>query len=186
MYDRDALLAAVDLRELADDLLGPADTNGHARMWPCPNRNHQQTGRTPPVSIFTSRRGDQRWRCHGCGDGGTAIDLVLACRGGNARDAMTFLAEHSGHREQSNEWRRPNRPAIPRPTPPSGCRDQNGLDRYVDQCAERLWKPEGRRMRRWLTEARRLPRDVLVENRVGADLGPRVQEQDLPNCGKRG
>lgn len=177
MYDRDALLAAVDLRELADDLLGPAGTNGRARMWPCPNRDHQQTGRTPPVSIFTGRRGDQRWRCHGCGDGGTAIDLVLACRGGNARDAMAFLAERSGHREQSNEWRRPNRPAIPRPTPPSGCHDQKGLDRYVDQCAERLWKPEGRRMRQWLIEARGLPRDVLVENRVGADLGPRVQER---------
>ncbi len=27
MYDRDALLAAVDLRDLADDLLGPAGTN---------------------------------------------------------------------------------------------------------------------------------------------------------------
>ncbi len=34
MYDRDALLAAVDLRELADELLGPAGANGGARMWP--------------------------------------------------------------------------------------------------------------------------------------------------------
>jgi DNA primase len=177
MYDRDALLAAVDLRELADDLLGAAGTNGRARMWPCPNRHHAQTGRTPPVSIFTSRRGDQRWRCHGCGDGGTAIDLVLACHGGTARDAMTFLAERAGHRKQSDEWRRPVRSAPAPSTPPSGCRDQQGLDRYVAQCAERLWKPEGRRMRQWLIESRGLPRDVLVENRIGADLGPRVQER---------
>jgi hypothetical protein len=34
MYDRDALLAAVDLRDLADDLIGPAGTNGRARCGP--------------------------------------------------------------------------------------------------------------------------------------------------------
>lgn len=32
-------------------------------------------------------------------------------------------------------------------------------------------------MRRWLTDIRGLPRDVLVENRVGADLGPRAQQR---------
>ena len=177
MYDRDALLAAVDLRELADELLGAACTNGRARMWPCPNRHHAQTGRTPPVSIFTSRRGDQRWRCHGCGEGGTAIDLVLSCRGGNARDAMTFLAERAGHREQHDEPARRNQPPRGRSNPPSGCRDQEGLDRYVHQCAKRLLEPDGRRMRQWLTDARGLPRDVLVENRIGADLGPHVQQR---------
>src|SRR3954467_12880433 len=134
MYDRDALLAAVDLRELADDLLGPAGTNGRARMWPCPNRDHQQTGRTPPVSIFTSRRGEQRWRCHGCGDGGTAIDLVLAARGGTAREAMTYLADRAGQRERSDEWRPTRRPPSARTLPPSGCRDPDGLDRYVNEC----------------------------------------------------
>ena len=177
MYDRDALLAAVDLPELADDLLGPAGVNGRARMWRCPNAQHAQTGRTPPVSIFTSRRGDQRWRCHGCGDGGTAIDLVLACRGGTARDAMAYLAERAGHREQPEEWRPSSRPTRSGSVPPAGCRDPEGLDRYVDECAERLWRPEGRGMRRWLTIMRGLPRDVLIENRVGADLGPRSQQR---------
>jgi hypothetical protein len=175
MYDRDALLAAVDLRALADDLLGPAGTNGRARMWPCPNSQHAQTGRTPPVSIFTGRRGDQRWRCHGCGDGGTAIDLVLACQGGTARDAMTYLAERSGHREQPDDWRPTSHPIRARSIPPTGCRDPEGLDRYVNECAEHLWGPGGRRMRRWLMAERGLPRDVLVKNRVGADLGPRTQ-----------
>lgn len=177
MYDRDALLAAVDLRALADDLLGPAGTNGRTRMWPCPNPQHAQTGRTPPVSIFTSRRGERRWRCHGCGDGGTAIDLVLAVQGGTARDALKHLAKRVGHREQPDNWRPAPRPARARSLPPAGCRDPDGLDRYVTECAERLWKPEGRAMRRWLTDIRGLPRDVLVENRIGADPGRRAQHR---------
>ena len=57
MYDRDALLAAVDLRALADDLLGHPSGGGRSLMRPCPSAQHAQTGRTPPVSIFTSRRG---------------------------------------------------------------------------------------------------------------------------------
>ena len=175
MYDRDALLAAVDLRALAEDLLGPGRSNGRSRMWPCPSSQHAQTGRTPPVSIFNSNRGEQRWRCHGCGDGGTAIDLVLACRGGTPRDAMQYLAEGAGHHEQPCEWHPSPRPARVRSLPPAGCRDAAGLDRYVDECAERLWKPEGSAIRSWLTEVRRLPRGVLIANRVGADPGPHAQ-----------
>lgn len=177
MYDRDALLAAIELRDLADDLLGPAGADGRARMWRCPNEQHAQTGRTPPVSIFTSRRGDQRWRCHGCGEGGTAIDLVLAIRGGSARDAMVYLAERAGHREQPGEWHPMRRSVRARSLAPSACRDPDGLDRYVGECADRLWRPEGRGLRRWLTDVRGLPRDVLSKNRVGADLGPRVQDR---------
>ncbi len=175
MYDRDALLAAVDLRALADELLGQPSGTGRSPMWPCPSSQHAQSGRTPPVSIFTSRRGEQRWRCHGCGDGGTAIDLVLACRGGTARDAMTYLADRAGHREQPDDWHPTPRPARPRTLPPAGCRDPEGLDRYVAECADRLWKSDGRGLRRWLTNARGLPRDLLIENRIGADLGPRLQ-----------
>lgn len=176
MYDRDALLAAVDLRWLADELLGPpSGPSGRGQMWRCPNDQHAQTGRTPPVSIFTTRRGDQRWRCHGCGEGGTAIDLVLACRGGTARDAMTFLADVAGHREQPEAWRPAPRPFPVRSIPRVGGGDPEGLDRYVDECAECLWRPEGVRLQRWLCDSRGLPRDVLVRNRVGADLGPRSQ-----------
>ncbi|KAA0235928.1 MAG: toprim domain-containing protein [Actinobacteria bacterium] len=178
MYDRDALLAAVDLPILADDLLGPGGPSGRTRMWPCPNRQHAQTGRTPPVSIFTSRRGEQRWRCHGCGDGGTAIDLVLVCRGGTVRDALEFLAARVGHRDEPDGWRPATRPARARILAPSGCRDPDRLDRYVNDCAERLWKPEGRAMRYWLTDVRGLPCDVLIENRIGADVG---RSQDRPD-----
>jgi hypothetical protein len=45
------------------------------------------------------------------------------------------------------------------------------LDDYVAQCAEALWRPEANPIRRWLTDARRLPADVLRLNRIGADLG---------------
>lgn len=175
MYDRDAILDAVDLRDLADDLLGAAGTNGRARMWRCPNPNHSQTGRTPPVSIFTGRRGEQRWRCHGCGAGGTAIDLVLACRGVDLREAITFLADRAGQREQDQTWRPSVRRASDRTFPAAGCTDPDGLERYVRQCAERLWTPEGRHLLRWLTDERGLAEDVLAHNLVGADLGPRRQ-----------
>ncbi|RMH80570.1 MAG: toprim domain-containing protein [Actinomyces sp.] len=176
MYDRDALLAATDLRSLADDLLGPGHGRGRSRMWPCPNPNHAQTGRTPPVSIFTSRRGEQRWRCHGCGDGGTAIDLVLACHGSTIRDAMAYLAARAGHHERPCQP--PVSKPIRRPAPTreaAGCYDLDGLNRYVDECAERLWHPEATRLRHWLTHTRGLPAEVLARNRIGADLGPRRQ-----------
>ena len=38
-----------------------------------------------------------------------------------------------------------------------------------------LWRPEGRDVRRWLTDERGLPAEVLRANRIGADLGPRRQ-----------
>ena len=44
------------------------------------------------------------------------------------------------------------------------------LDAYVEQCAKRLWRPDGDDARRWLGE-RGLPDDVLAVNRVGADPG---------------
>ena len=92
MYDRDALIAAIDLPALADELLGASRGTGRNPAWPCPNPKHPQTGRTPPVSVFTSHRGEQRWRCHGCGEGGTAIDLVMACCRTDLRGAMDLLA----------------------------------------------------------------------------------------------
>ncbi|HNH39707.1 MAG TPA: hypothetical protein PK912_14785, partial [Microthrixaceae bacterium] len=104
MYDREALLAATDLSALADDLIGGHAGSTRSPMWTCPNPNHVQTGRPPPLSIFRGHQGDQRWRCHGCGDGGSAIDLVLACKGGTVRDALEFLAERAGHRDQGADW----------------------------------------------------------------------------------
>ncbi len=43
------------------------------------------------------------------------------------------------------------------------------------ECAEALWRPAAEPIRRWLTEARGLPEDLLRLHRVGADLGARQQ-----------
>ncbi len=178
MYDREALLAATDLAALADDLIGGHAGTARSPMWTCPNENHAQTGRTPPLSIFRGHQGDQRWRCHGCGDGGSAIDLVIASKGGTVRDALEFLAARAGHHEQ-DPGREPPRQLETAALRPMNqvCRDPEGLQRYVDECADRLWKPQGRAIRRWLTNVRGIPADVLAENRIGVDLGARYQDR---------
>ena len=83
-------------RALADELLGARKGTHGSGMWACPDPQHAQTGRTPPVSVFRSRRGEQRWRCHGCGAGGTAIDLVMAVARCDVREAFDILARRSG------------------------------------------------------------------------------------------
>ena len=66
-YDRDEVLARTDLPELCEELLGPPKGRGRSATWPCPAPNHgPQTGKTPPLTTFTTRWGEQRWRCHAC------------------------------------------------------------------------------------------------------------------------
>ncbi len=184
MYDRDALVATVDLRSLADDLLGSHAGRERAPTWRCPNPQHAQTGRTPPVTIFTSRRGEERWRCHGCGSGGTAVDLVMICLGGDVRAALSELARRVGQQPERPTWN-PARTAPSVPSVREGCRDPRGLDAYVASCAETLWLPEGRSTLRWLTDGRGLPGEVLRSNHVGADLGSRRQSrpEGMPRSG---
>jgi hypothetical protein len=184
-FNRDAILAAVDLTALADELLGPHAGTGRSPSWPCPNPDHPQTGRTPPVTVFTGRTGEQRWHCHACGNHGTALDLMTQVRGLGMRAALEDLACRSGlptealtgplpagERRQAQRAPAPVAPmAPPRPVPV--------LEAYVAQCAEALWQPQGEPIRRWLTHARGLPEDVLRANRVGADLG--VHRQPRPD-----
>ena len=181
MYDRDAIIAEVDLRALADELLGDHTGGERNPAWRCPNPQHAQTGRTPPVNVFTSHRGEQRWRCHGCGDGGTAIDLVMACRGVDLREAMQELAGRAGQAPRPPDWE-PRRPVRPATDPARGCRDTEGLTAYVDSCERALWRSNGATVRQWLTEERGLPAEVLRANHVGADLGPRRQPRPDGMC----
>jgi hypothetical protein len=182
MFDREAILAAVDLPELADELLGDRTGSPRSPTWSCPNPDHYQTGRTPPVTIFATRWGQSRWHCHGCGNGGTAIDLVMQVEGVDARTALSELADRSGvpelppgrRQRPSARSRRQRTPVRPAPLSPQPVPE---LERYVAQCAEALWRPEGTPIRQWLTETRRLPEDVLRLNRIGADLGPRHQDR---------
>lgn len=182
MFDRDAILAAVDLRSLANEMLGPHAGTERSPTWPCPNPHHAQTGRTPPVNVFTSHRGEQRWRCHGCGEGGTAIDLVMTCRGTDLRGALEQLNERAGH-PPPTALVEPNSRSRRIVTPVRGdCADPHGLATYVEKCAEKLWLPEGRPVRRWLTGTRGLPEEVLRRNRIGADLGARRQPRPRDMC----
>jgi DNA primase len=160
--DRDELLARVDLIALADQLLGPHRGPPRSPVWPCPNPNHAQTGRTPPVTVFVGDRGIQRWHCHGCGAGGTAIDLVAAVRRSGIGDAIRHLGDTT-----HTSMRPPPRPPRASPMEPAELR------KYVEGCAARLWTPAGRGVLSWLTQHRRLPPSALKANGVGADLGPR-------------
>jgi hypothetical protein len=177
VFDRDAIVAAVDLAALADELLGPHAGTARAPTWRCPNPAHTQTGRTPPVTVFTTRRGEQRWRCHACGNAGTAIDLVMQVRGVDVTDALAKLARRAGVTSATEHAGLPvgrrRRPAVaPARVPPSQPQAVAALDHYVQACAAALWQPDARGVYDWLCAVRGLPDNVLDANRIGADLGP--------------
>jgi DNA primase len=179
-HDRDAIVARVDLEALADELLGPR-ARPAIRMWSCPNLDHQQTGRTPPLSVFTARSGHQRWHCHGCGDGGTAIDLLLATRHAHdVRDALDWLAHRTGLTPESPMSGRARAlaavpPVRPPPSAPRAVDERTvaQLDAYASACAEHLHSRDGREVRAWLTEQRAIPPEVIEAAGLGADPGPR-------------
>jgi len=177
----------IDLAALADELLGPRRGTARSGTWPCPSPQHAQTGRTPPVSVYRSSRGEERWHCHGCGIGGSAVDLVMVARGTTVAEALEDLAIRTGLREHAPSDRilaavvRPReRAARPPVTDPAG------LERFVNQCAARLWQPEGRAVLAWLTKGRGLPEDVLARNDIGADVGRQRQPRPngMPSCGR--
>lgn len=168
-YDRDALLASVDLRSLADELLSGHHGGERSPTWSCPVPTHVQTGRTPPVSIFVTRWGEQRWRCHGCGASGSAIDLVIHTHGVDVRRAMELLASRTGLRADADcpAPRRRSRFPVERSEP------HPGIEHYAAICAEYLWSPAAAGPARYLTEVRGLNEDVLRLNRIGFDPGSR-------------
>jgi hypothetical protein len=165
VLDRDAILAAVELAGLADELLGQRTGTTASPSWPCPNPHHAHTAREPSdVTIYLTRSGEQRWHCHGCGTGGTAIDLVMKARRTGVRDALLFLDRYA---------RSPSTPAAARPTattpiPPEDRHPRTGLDAWVAHASHLLWQPYGDAVREWLTCTRRIPDVVLRANRIGA------------------
>ncbi len=187
-FDRAAILEATDLGALADELLGPRRGTQRSATWPCPSPGHAQTGRTPPVGIFRTRSGEEAWHCHGCGIGGSAVDLVMVARGVTVRDALEELARRVGRIIGPGDG-----PAVAstraeraRSTPPvQGVADPEGLAAFVDECAERLWRPEGYPVLRWLTRTRGLPEEVLGRNRIGADpgRGSQARPEGMPGAG---
>jgi hypothetical protein len=188
LLPRDQILEATDLAKLADELLGPRRGRGPSATWPCPSPHHgPQTGRTPPVSIFTSDRGHQRWHCHACGAGGTAIDLLLETTGVPVRQALEHLAQLTGITPEHRPLRlvrraQPEPGFVPRPQAAVFAR--GALHDHVAQCEATLWSPAGRPMLDYL-HARGLHDEVLRANRVGADPGPRhlARARGLPARG---
>ncbi|MEW6155334.1 MAG: toprim domain-containing protein [Actinomycetota bacterium] len=186
--DREEVLARTDLAALADELLGPHKGRGRSATWPCPERNHgPQTGRTPPVSVYESSGGTQRWHCHGCGAGGTAADLVMTVKGVGFAEALEDLARRGGVGDRGWEGRRqPPRPlGRDRRDRAHGAQPQPAVEAYVAAAEAHLWSPGGRTARRWLA-GRGLDEDVLRANRVGSDPGPQRMEraEGLPRGGR--
>lgn len=172
MHDRDRILAAVDLPALADELLGTR-RGARTATWRCPSETHAQTGRTPPVTVFTTRRGEQRWTCHGCGESGTAIDLVMVTHHVDVKGALEWLANRTGVTAALDRPFRPSVVRAPTPADEAPHAPDPRIDDYVAECERWLWSSGGERSRRWLCEARALPMDVLRDHRLGFDPGPR-------------
>lgn len=168
-HDLDDILNRIDLEALADQLCGPHRGHGSGARWPSPVRDHPQTGKTPPMSIFTDRRGRQRWTCWATGTSGTAIDLVTVSRQMSVADAIGWLADRAGNQ--------PIRPAPkPRPQAPARTGPSDALRTYVRACVEQLQKPSGAIARNWLAD-RQLSPDIVDLNEVGYDPGPSRQQR---------
>jgi len=161
--DLRALLASVDLEALADHLLGGHRGHGRGARWPSPVPDHPQTGKTPPMSIFTDRAGVQRWSCWATGTSGTAIDLVATALRLDVAASIDWLAARHGPLDAAPPRRNPLPPPRHDPSP--------ALRRYVEACQRLLWSEAGLPARSWLTR-RRLPRGLLEANQVGFDPGP--------------
>jgi hypothetical protein len=102
--DRLDLFGRVDLTA---EFLAAGMTQGRNRQWSCPNPQHAQTGATPPVSIG-GPNGDHLWKCHGCGVGGSVVDLYRLVRGIGTAEAFALVREKVGTPGY--------RPPPPRPT----------------------------------------------------------------------
>lgn len=183
-YDRDELIRRVQLDELCDELLGPRKGRGRSASWSCPSPEHgPQTGKTPPLSTFVSRSGDQRWRCHGCGAGGTALDLVMVAEGLDFKSAIAALAGRAGLAPGRAPLPRASRPERS-PAPLAAPTPNRTIEDYVARCESTLASPDGTEVRQWLLR-RGFSLPLLAANRVGADPGPDLMRRakGLPRGG---
>jgi Toprim-like len=130
------------------------------------------------MTIFESTR-VQRWKCHACGEGGTAIDLWMVSQRTTVGDAITALAERSGATAAVTAGATPRIKhllATPTRSAPPTQVDAGGFDvrveSYVASAADLLWSAPGRGALQWL-HGRGFADPVLKANRVGFDPGPR-------------
>ena len=168
-WDRDDLLARTDLRVLLTSIGGEPSRSGPSARWRCPAADHPDEH--PSVSVFTDRRGVERWRCWSGGHAGTAIDVILAARPGiTMRAARDDLGARAGLTSGIVDRAPPRTRPVERVPVPL----HESVLEYIDACEKLLWKPAGRTVREYLLNTRGLDADVLRLNRVGADPGPSV------------
>jgi len=207
-YDRDLVLANIDLAELATEVCGPPQGRGPSARWRCPNPDHPDAH--PSVTVFPGQR-SQRWKCHSCGDGGTAIDLVMTAEGCGVRDAIEALAAraqvlpHPATPGPADPHTATGRGSVGTPDgrPAAGDRPEPAarpvrfqrsetvppradprIESYVAVAEQILWGTQGQVGREWL-RARGFADEVLRANRVGFDPGPRTfgRDRGLPRRG---
>lgn len=202
-YDRDEVLAHTDLTALAAELCGPPRGQAAGAKWHCPNPDHPDAH--PSMSVFTGQR-SQRWKCHACGDGGTAIDLWMTVKKCGVGEAIEELGARTHLLRDGSPWsasagrvgrpgRRPEGPQAQPETPsdakPAPVRTamvatsvDPAVEAYVDTAAELLWGPSGEPGRSWLRQ-RGFSDEILRANRVGYDPGPRAfrRPRGLPRHG---
>lgn len=170
-YDKDEVLARIDLVQLFEELVGPVRREGSGARAACPNPQHPQTGGSPPVSIKVDGK-PQLWRCHNgaCSATGTAIDVVMLVHGVEFAEAIRMLGERTGvqPRVPGSTYRPPtlhSSTSVERQKSTPA-----GMETYVADAAAALFGPAGATQLAWL-RARGFSDDVLRANRVGADVG---------------
>ncbi len=184
LVDRSDVLARTDLAALAEELLGPGRGSGRSARWHCPDPAHPDEH--PSMGLFTGTRSGPavpRWKCHACGAGGTAVDLLILARGLDAGAALRELADRAGVETA------PSTPAsgISGRAPvadPLAAQPDPAVEELVAAAAGLLWQPVGAMARRYLA-GRGLPPELLRVNRVGFDPGPALlpRVRGLPRRG---
>jgi len=157
------------------------------------------------MTVFNGQR-SQRWKCHACGDGGTAIDLWMTVEKCGVAQAIEDLGARTNLLRDNPPWSplpdgaserrradgRPEQqgtrpkatppPVMPAPVVPTPV--DPAVEAYVATAAEVLWGPSGEPGRSWLRE-RGFSDEILRANRVGYDPGPRSfrRPRGLPRHG---
>lgn len=182
-YERDEVLTRTDLTALADELCGESRGRGAGAKWHCPNPDHPDAH--PSMTVFMGQRGFHRWKCHSCGDGGTAIDLWMTVRRCDVRQAIEDLGDRACAPRATEPWS-PSPKRADRASPVVTAAPTSGqaivvpepvtskvdpcVEQYVATAAQLLWEPRGESARSWL-HGRGLTDEILRANRVGYDPG---------------
>ncbi len=167
----DAIKDNIDLAAIATALLGRAPgrrgERGRRLWWPCPFHDDSN----PSFCVTAARR---EWKCFGCGEHGSAADLVMRLQNWTFPEAVRWLADQarivmpSGQGEPTRPRppaAKPGKTPAPAPEKPSGLPLADAL-KLVEDAAGRLWTPEGDAALAYLM-GRGLTEDTIRRHRLG-------------------